>query len=88
MEQSALSQAVVRLLQEQGRRVGHVEEARRILMLQGEAKFGPKDPAYELLKSIDDLARLEELAVRLVTAATWQELLPALTHRRGRKTRG
>jgi hypothetical protein len=82
MGQSALYQAIVRLVREQAQREGRVEAGRRILMLQGEVKFGPKDVAFEGLKSIDDLLRLEELAVRLVTVATWQELLPTLAHRR------
>jgi predicted transposase YdaD len=82
MEQSVTYQAIVRR--------GREEEGRRLLLLQGTAKFGPPDAAVQAaLESISDLAQLEKLAVRLVNAATWQELLPpARTRRRGRRRTG
>src|ERR1700730_15833741 len=69
MEQSATYQAIVRRGREEGREEGRAEEARRILLLQGEAKFGPPDAATRAaLESLGDLGRLEELSVRLITA--------------------
>ena len=75
MEQSATYQAIVRR--------GRAQGERRLLLLQGETKFGPPDVAVRAaLESIDDLARLEKLGVRLMSAASWQELLPAQGQRR------
>jgi hypothetical protein len=75
MEQSATYQAIVRR--------GRAEEARRMLLLQGEAKFGPPDAAtHAALESLGDLAQLEALGVRLLSAGSWQELLPPQAQRR------
>jgi hypothetical protein len=80
MEQSATYLAIVRR--------GRAEEARRMLMLQGETKFGPADAGTRAaLENISDLAKLEELGVRLVGVDTWQELLPPPPARRGRRAR-
>jgi predicted transposase YdaD len=87
MEESATYQAIVR----RGREEGRAEGARRLLLLQGEAKFGPPDAAARAaLESIDDLARLEELGVRLMSAGSWQEVLPSQARRRrnGRRRSG
>jgi predicted transposase YdaD len=90
MEQSATYQAIVRRGREEGREAGRAEEARRMLLLQGETKFGPSDAAARAaLESIDDLALLEQLAVRFVSAGSWQELLPSPPQpRRRRRSRG
>jgi hypothetical protein len=54
MEQSATYQAI--------RRRERTEEARRILLLQGETKFGPPDPAARAaIEQLDDLAQREAL---------------------------
>jgi predicted transposase YdaD len=83
MEESATYQAIVR----KGREQGRAEGERRLLLLLGETKLGPPDPAVRAaLESIDDLARLEELGVRLMNAGSWQELLPPAQRRR--KSRG
>src|SRR5205085_6225492 len=59
MEQSATYQAIVRR--------GRAEEERRMLLLLGEAKFGPPDAAARAaLESISDVTRLEALGVRLI----------------------
>ncbi len=83
MEESATYRAIVRR--------GRAEEARRLLRLQGETKFGPPDAAAQTaLETIDDVSRLEELGVRLLSAGSWEELLPAPAQRRRnsrRKTR-
>jgi hypothetical protein len=80
MEQSATYQAIVRR--------GRAEGERRLLLLQGEAKFGPPDPAVlAAIEGTDDLAQLEALGVRLMSAGSWQELLapPAPRRRNGRR---
>jgi len=88
MEESATYQAIVR----RGRTEGRAEEARRVLLLQGEAKFGPPDAARRgVIENLSDLARLEDLAIRLIHASSWDELLapPARPRRNGpRKARG
>lgn len=84
MEQSATYRAIV----SKGREEGRTEGERRLLLLQGEAKFGPPNAvARAAIESIDDLGRLDELGVRLISAGSWQELLalPAQRRRNGRR---
>ncbi|HYT92891.1 MAG TPA: hypothetical protein VEL76_29510 [Gemmataceae bacterium] len=82
MEESATYQAIMRR--------GRAEEARRMLLLAGETKFGPADAATQAaLEALDDLRQLEELMVRFVNAESWQELLPPSRQRKSRrKTEG
>src|SRR5262249_2384411 len=80
MEQSATYQAIVRR--------GQAEGMRHLLMLQGEAKFGPPDAAARAaIEGIGDVAQLDELGVRLMSAGSWQELLlpPVQRRRNGRR---
>ena len=72
----------------QGQSKGALTEAKKLLILQGTERFGPPDAlASASLDSINDLARLEELAVRLVNVDSWQALLePPSRRRRGRRT--
>jgi predicted transposase YdaD len=92
MEQSATYQAIVRRGREEGREEGRAEEARRILLLQGETKFGPPGAAVRAsIENIRDLAQLEELGVRLMSAGSWHDLLPPPAQRRRngrRRSRG
>jgi hypothetical protein len=75
MEQSATYQAIVRR--------GRAEEARRVLLLQGEQKFGPPDDATRAaIETIGDLTKLEEFLMRFVNAGSWHELLPPDPSRR------
>jgi hypothetical protein len=71
-------------------RQGFVEGARRILVLQGETKFGPPDAAARAtIENTSDLAQLEDWAVRLVTSAgSWKELLTPPELRRRPRGRG
>jgi predicted transposase YdaD len=80
MEESSTYRAIVRR--------GQIEGERHLLLLQGEAKFGPPDAAARAaLEQITDVAELDEVGVRLVTARSWQELLPARGRTRRRRTR-
>jgi predicted transposase YdaD len=91
MEESATYQAIFRRAREEGREEGRIEGARRMVLLQGEAEFGPPDAGTRAaLERIDDLARLEALAVRLLSAGSWQEVLPpqAPPRRSGRRRTG
>jgi hypothetical protein len=75
MEDSATYQGIVRR--------SRAQEARHLLRLQGETKFGPADAATrEALEAITDLPQLEELGVRLLSAGSWRELLPLPPPRR------
>jgi predicted transposase YdaD len=79
MEESSTYRAIVRR--------GRIEGERHLLLLQGEAKFGPPDAAARAaLEKITDVAELEEVGVRLVTADSWRELLPARGRTRRRRT--
>src|SRR5437879_4328397 len=72
MEESVTYQAIV----QKGRQEGAVQELHRVLLLQGKKRFGPADAQLTAaLKAITDLARLEQLCVRLLKAKSWQELL-------------
>jgi hypothetical protein len=52
------------------------KEARKMLLLQGRSRFGePPAEATETLNAIEEVPKLEELGVRLLRAASWQELL-------------
>jgi hypothetical protein len=83
MEESATYRAIVRRGREEGREEGRAEEARRMLVLFGEPKFGPPDAATrKALKNISDVAKLEELGTRLMSATSWQDLLPPKERRR------
>ena len=91
MEESATYQAIFRRARDEGREEGRAEEALRLLLLLGESKFGPPDAGTRAaLERIDDLARLEALAMRLRSAGSWQELLApqAPPRRRGRRRTG
>jgi predicted transposase YdaD len=81
MEESATYRAIVR----RGREEGRAEGERRLLLLQGKAKFGPPDAATRAaLEAITDLTQLEALGVRLISVSSWQELLPP-RRRNGRR---
>ena len=84
MEESATYQAIVRR--------SRADEGRRLLLLLGEAKFGPPDAAARAtIEGLSDVTELEELGVRLMSAGSWQELLARPASRRrngGHKSRG
>ena len=80
MKESATYQAILEEGREMGREMGRgegaVAEARKLLRLLGEGKFGEADAATAAaLERIDDLPRLEDCVKRLPTAPGWRELL-------------
>ena len=79
MEESVTYQAILHK--------GRIEGARRYLLLLGEQKFGPPDAGVRTsIETISDIARLEELAVRWLSASSWAELLaPPVRHRSCRR---
>jgi hypothetical protein len=81
-EGRALGQAI-------GKAEGKVDEARKMLLLQGRERFGePSTKIVALLDAVTDLGRLEELMIRLLRVKTWEELFAVngtTRHPRGRK---
>jgi predicted transposase YdaD len=72
----------------EGRVEGRAEEARKMLLLLGRDKFGqPPTNIQMALDSVADVGRLEEFAVRLNHASSWQEVFgePGLRRRTTRK---
>ena len=61
---------------EEGREEGRVEEAHRLLLLQGKRFLGSIDPATEAaLREIRDLDRLDRLAEAVFSAESWEAFL-------------
>ncbi|MFO0844053.1 MAG: hypothetical protein U0797_16910 [Gemmataceae bacterium] len=57
-------------------RKGRIDEARRLVLAVGAAKFGePDDAARSALDAITDLPTLEALGPRILATSSWQELL-------------
>jgi hypothetical protein len=82
MEESVTYQAIIR----KGEAKGEAKEVRKILLLQGRARFGePPAEVLAALEGMSDVPKLEELTVRLLQASSWQELLGLKgSSRRGR----
>ena len=87
MKESSTYQAILAEGRQEGRQEGAVEEAKKVLRLQGEAAFGRPEPAIAaLIEQLNDLSRLEKLLKRVRTAQTWRELLGQPTRpRNGRR---
>ena len=76
MEESTTYQAILAKGEARGETQGRTTEARRIVRLLGERRFGFPDQASELtLNTITDRERLERIAARLLDAADWPDLL-------------
>ena len=73
---------------EQGKVEGALAQAKKVLRLQGDARFGVPDAATaQALEQLNELPRLDALLVRLPHVHSWQELLgrPAPRRRNGRR---
>jgi predicted transposase YdaD len=82
MRESTTYQAILREGADKGRNEGLIEgsirEARRLLILLGEDRFGAPDPATRsAIEAIRDLEHLENLSRRLVDPRidNWNDLL-------------
>jgi len=72
MEESVTYQEI----KDEGRVEGELEGVRRMILLQGRAKFGDPPPeAGATLEGIQDLNHLEQMALRVLSADSWQTLL-------------
>jgi predicted transposase YdaD len=84
MKESVTYQAIL----EEGEGRGILAGAKKVLRVMGEDRFGPPDAATAAaLEAITDLAQLEELGVRLLRVASWQELLGRPAPRRPARRR-
>ncbi|HEY1377268.1 MAG TPA: hypothetical protein VGF55_10765 [Gemmataceae bacterium] len=55
---------------------GREDALKKVLLRLGRGRFGAPDPAVEAeIQAITDLARLERMSERLLTAPTWQDVL-------------
>ena len=76
MRESVTYQEILEEGREEGLVQGQVQGERRLVLLLGTSKFGPPgDTVRQELESIADLAELDRLAQRLLTASSWDELL-------------
>jgi predicted transposase YdaD len=72
MKESVTYQAIL----SEGKVEGKIEEAKRILLLQGAKRFGhPKAATKAKIEKIADLARLEQLIDRILDAKSWVDLM-------------
>ncbi len=87
MKESSTYQAILEEGRVEGRTEGAVDEARRVLRLQGDHAFGPPDSrTAAAIERLDDLTQLEDLLKRMLKATSWQELLaPPASGRRGKR---
>jgi hypothetical protein len=80
MKESVTYQAILEEGEAKGRSAGAIEgaiaEAKKILLRQGQVRFGsPGARVRSVLDGITDVDRLEALGERLLKVATWEELL-------------
>ena len=85
MKESSTYQAILEEGRQEGRAEGAVAEAKKLLRILGDRRFGPPDArTAETIERIDDLARLEDLLKRLHSATDWRDLLGRPATRRGK----
>jgi hypothetical protein len=76
MKESVTYRAILEEGEAQGLTKGKIEEARKMLLLQGQSQFGEPPPeVVAALNALTDVSRLEELGVRLLRVSSWEELL-------------
>ncbi len=84
MKESVTYQAIL----EEGEAKGRIAEAKRLLLLLGQGRFGSPDARARLaVEKITDVEQLEALSERLLTAASWAELLGQPTPHRSQPRR-
>ena len=60
----------------EGEARGRADEARRLLLRTGSKKFGPpSSDTMAVLAAITDVERIEQLAERVIDAASWADVL-------------
>ncbi len=72
MKESSTYQYILR----EGEAQGAAKELRKILLRQGQKRFGaPPAAVVQTLESLSDLDRMERMADRVIEVSSWQELL-------------
>jgi predicted transposase YdaD len=80
MKESSTYQAIL----QEGQTEGRVEEARKVLLLLGDQRFGPPEASMRAtIEAATDLAWLERWTARLLQATSWEELLAVERHENG-----
>jgi hypothetical protein len=87
--ESVTYQAILEEGRVEGETRGALAEARKLLLMLGENRFGAPDAStVAALEAINDVRQLENLGLRLLSASSWQDLLrPAPRRRNGRRSR-
>jgi predicted transposase YdaD len=76
MRDSTVYQGILEEGRAEGRILGELTTLRRTVRRQGEQRFGPLRPEHEAaLNEIIDTARLDRLAIRVLIATDWNDLL-------------
>jgi len=78
MQESTTYQAILREGRKEGLIEGRLSEAQRMLLLQGEVRFGaPDEPTRNAIEAIRDLEHLERMSKRILDASIvdWDGLL-------------
>jgi hypothetical protein len=76
MKESVTYQAILEEGKAEGLTQGQIKEAQKILLLQGRHRFGEPSPAaVAAVQAMTDVQQLEAWTLRLLEAASWQELL-------------
>ena len=76
MHESATYQAILAEGEARGEARGELNEARRLLLLLGERRFGrPAALTRRTLVRLRDRARIERMTARLLQAQDWEDLL-------------
>jgi hypothetical protein len=76
MKESVTYQAILEEGEAKGRSEGAVAEAKTFLLRLGQIRFGSPDARVRsAVDAITDLERLEGLGERLLSVASWEELL-------------
>ncbi len=71
-----------------GKAEGKAEEARRLLLLLGRDAFGePSGAVQAAIRAVTDVQRLEQLAIQVKNAASWDELMGLANHARRSRRR-
>src|SRR5262249_35596318 len=89
MKESVTYQMILEEGEAKGEAKGALAEAKKLLRLLGESRFGPPEAqTTRALEAIADLTRLEELGIRVLQVGSWQELLGRAPQRpNGRRRR-
>lgn len=76
MKESTTYQMIIEEGEAQGIRKGEIKEAKSLLIRLGRRRLGSPSPSViATLDAIQDLARLEQIAERVVDVSTWDELI-------------